>query len=519
MGGTVELSGPDLERGIPVSDVPDGGMLVGHAKGEPVLVARRGLTLYALGAVCTHYGAPLGDGIVVGTEVRCPMHHACFELSTGRATAPAFQPVACWRVDRRGDSVFVTEKLGAGPAVPGRIVIVGGGAAAHAAVETLRGEGYSGSITMISADSAAPYDRTNVSKDYLAGTAQPEWMPMRPLESYAADRVELRLGTRVTSIDTQSPPTARAVVLSTGERVPFDALLLATGADPIPLTVPGADLPHVAYVRTLANADAILARCKTAKRAVVIGASFIGLEAAAALRARGLDVHVVAPDPPLSRVLGAEVGAFVRTLHEQHGVAFHIGPTALEITPDAVVLSDATRLPADLVVVGIGVRPALALAESAGLAVDRGVTVNERLETSVPGIFAAGDIARWPDAHRGRSLRVEHWTVAQRQGQTAARNMLGRRESFAVIPFFWSQHYDVAIQYVGHAESAGEATVAGSLAERNAVIAYREAGRITAIATIGRDRVSLAAEDLFARDDQTGLEALARGARPSTTAG
>jgi NADPH-dependent 2,4-dienoyl-CoA reductase/sulfur reductase-like enzyme/nitrite reductase/ring-hydroxylating ferredoxin subunit len=515
MGGAVELRGRDLvEQGVPLTDIKDGGMVLGHAAGEAVLVARRGLELYALGATCSHYGAPLSDGILVGDEVRCPMHHACFHLRTGEASAPAFRPVDCWKVERRGDSVFVTEKVGAkseritaNAALPTRVVVVGGGAAGHAAVETLRREGYAGTLTLLTADASAPYDRTNVSKDYLAGNAPEEWMPMRSLESYADDKIDLRTNARVASIDTKG----RRVVLENGDGVPFDALLLATGADAIKLSVPGSDLPHVAYVRTLADSRAIIARAATARRAVVIGASFIGLEAAASLRARGLDVHVVAPDPPLSRVLGAEVGAFVRALHEEHGVVFSIGATAAEITPAAVRLTDGTHIDADLVVVGIGVRPSLSLAEKAGLAIDRGVVVNEHMETSVAGVYAAGDIARWPDARTGRTLRVEHWVVAQRQAQVAARAILGQSASYKEVPFFWSQHYDVAINYVGHVEKVDAVQVSGSLRDRSAVVVYREGGRIGAVATVGRDRVSLLAEECLARDDQTGLEALVRG--------
>ncbi len=512
MSGTTELHGPDLEQGVPSADVADGGMLLGHAGGEPVLVVRRGLALYGISATCSHYGGALAEGILVGDTVRCPLHHACFDLRTGRASAPAFRSLTCWKVEERGARVSVTGKVepvalgAAAGTLPKHVVVVGGGAAGFAAVDTLRRERYEGSVTLVTADSAAPYDRPNVSKDFLAGTALAEWMPMRPLEEYSSDHIDLRLAKKVGSIDAR----ARKVILDTGESIPFDALLLATGADPIRLSVPGGDLPHVAHVRTLADGEAIIARCATARRAVVIGASFIGLEVAAALRTRGIDVHVIAPDPPLSRVLGPELSAFVRQVHEEHGVEFSIGVTATEITEREVRLSDGRSLAADLVVVGIGVRPALSLAQSAGLAVDRGVVVNEHMETSVPGIYAAGDIARWPDARTKRSLRVEHWVVAQRQGQVAARNILNQRVSYEDVPFFWSQHYDVTINYVGHVEKLEGVQVVGSVSDRDCLVAYREGDRIAAVATIGRNRASLAAEVLFRRDDQAGLEALLR---------
>jgi NADPH-dependent 2,4-dienoyl-CoA reductase/sulfur reductase-like enzyme len=259
--------------------------------------------------------------------------------------------------------------------------------------------------------------------------------------------------------------------------------------------VPGADLPHVHYLRSFADSRGLVEKALVSRRAVVIGASFIGLEVAAALRARLVEVDVVAPGAvPLEKVLGAEVGAGFRRLHEQHGVRFHLGTTPVAIDAHAVTLANGERLPANLVVVGIGVRPATELAERSGLAVDRGVTVDEYLETTVPGIFAAGDIARWPDARTGERIRVEHWAVAQRQGATAARNMLGRRERFLAVPMFWTEQYDFSLVYVGHADRWDTAEVDGSIDARDSTITYRGGGRTLAVATIYRDLASLRAE-------------------------
>nr|MBA3541357.1 FAD-dependent oxidoreductase [Deltaproteobacteria bacterium] len=352
------------------------------------------------------------------------------------------------------------------------------------------------------ADTARPVDRPNLSKDYLAGTAPEAWVSLRDEAFYAAQNIDLVLGTRVTALDT----AARTLVLSDGTSRSYDALLLATGADPVKLPVTG---DHVCYLRTLADSRAIIARATQVKRVVVVGASFIGLEVAAALRTRELEVHVVAPEArPLERILGPEIGDFVRALHQEHGVVFHLGRTLGSVEPDAVVLDDGTRLAAELVVIGVGVRPAVALAEQAGLTLDRGVVVDEHLATSAPGVWAAGDIARWPDARSGKAIRVEHWVVAERQGQTAARNMLGKAERFAAVPFFWSQHYDVAIAYIGHAEAWDRIDVLGSLAARSCVVVYRAGGKVAAIATIGRDAENLEAEELMERGDDRALDAM-----------
>src|SRR5437773_1653142 len=287
----------------------------------------------------------------------------------------------------------------------------------------LRRQEYRGSIVMLCNDAAPPVDRPNLSKDYLAGSAPEDWLPLRPDSFYTEAGIEQRLNTDVTSIDTK----ARNAILAGGETISYDRLLLATGAEPVRLDIPGADQPHVHVLRSLADSRAIIARTKGAQRAVVVGASFIGLEVAAALRAREIEVHVVAPERrPLERILGPEFGDFVRGIHEEHGVVFHLEDTATEIDGKQVKLKGGATLSADLVVVGVGVRPRLALAEQAGLKVDRGVMVNQYLETSAPGIYAAGDIARWPDPHTGQNLRIEHWVVAERHGQAAARNILGQ---------------------------------------------------------------------------------------------
>jgi NADPH-dependent 2,4-dienoyl-CoA reductase/sulfur reductase-like enzyme/nitrite reductase/ring-hydroxylating ferredoxin subunit len=500
MADSEKTQGPDLTEGIAVNAVRSGGTLLGRVGKDEVVLARSGDEFFAVGAHCTHYHGPLVDGLVVGDTVRCPWHHACFNLRSGEALrAPALDPIPCWKVERQGETVFVREPVPAPRSLPratasptpASVIIIGGGGAGLAAADMLRREGYDAPITMISADDAPPSDRPNLSKDYLAGQAQDDWIPLRSPEYFTEQRIELLLSTRVASIDV----SGRQVLLDDGTRRTFGSLLIATGADPVRLPIPGADGPHVHYLRSFADSRAIVDETRSAKRAVVVGASFIGLEVSASLRARGIAVDVVAPDRvPLERVMGQEVGRFIQTLHEAQGVVFHLGQTVTRVDGRTATLGDGTTLEADFVVMGVGVRPAIALAESAGLTIDRGIAVNEYLETSVPGIFAAGDVARWPDRRSGERIRVEHWVVAERQGQAAARNMLGHRERFDAVPFFWSQHYDVTINYVGHAEQWDAVDIDGTLESRDCAVTYRRGQQRLAVATIGRDRESLQAE-------------------------
>jgi len=489
-------SGPDLTQGIPASELKEGAMLTGRAGDDEVLLVRRGGAVCVIAAHCTHYHGPLAEGLVVGNTIRCPWHHACFDLSTGEAlAAPALSPLACWDVEERGGKIVVKGKKAQAPpkktgSAGDRFVIVGGGAAGFAAAEMLRRRGFAGSVTMLSNDTAAPVDRPNLSKDYLAGSAPEDWVPLRGDDWYAENKIDLKLETEVTAVDTG----ARTVELAGGGKVQFDKLLLATGAEPVKLPIPGADQPHVHTLRSLADSRAIIAKAKSAKRAVVIGASFIGLEAAASLRVRDIEVHVVAPEKrPLERVFGPQLGDFIRALHEEHGVNFHLENSITAIDGKRATLKNGGTLDADLVVVGVGVRPRLTLAEQAGLAVDKGVTVNEYLETSVSGIYAAGDIARWPDPISGQRIRVEHWVVAERQGQVAALNMLGIRVPYRAVPFFWSQHYDVPINYVGHAEKWDTIDIDGDVMKRDCAVRYKLGGKTLAVASIYRDKDSLEA--------------------------
>ena len=491
---------PDFRDGFPIDQIPDGGSVAGRVDADEAILVRRGSELFAVGAHCTHYQGPLAEGLVAGDTVRCPWHHACFSLRSGEALrAPALDPIPCWRVERVGNKAFAREKLSEPRAdardgakdLPASVVIVGGGAAGFAAADMLRRKGYQGSVTILSADASPPVDRPNLSKDFLEGTAQDDWIPLRPAEYYTERRIDLALNTRVSAIDLQS----KRIQTANGRAYEFGALLIATGADPVRPETPRSGDAAILYLRTFADARAIVAKAESAKSVVVVGAGFIGLEVAASMRIRGLAVHVVAPDNvPLERVVGPDVGQVVRAVHEERGVVFHLGKTVSRVDGKQVTLSDGATLAADFVVMGVGVRPSIALAEQAGLALDRGIAVDEYLQTSAPGVYAAGDVARWPDPHSRERVRIEHWVVAERQGQVAAQNILGHRVRFDAVPFFWSKHYDFALHYVGHAEKWDAVEIDGSLEARNCTVTYKRGGLTLAVVTIDRDFESLQAE-------------------------
>ena len=515
MADETKLSGPDLaEEGLPLEALDAEIPSVGHFDGKPVVVVQTQDGPRAVGAKCSHYGGPLGDGICVAGEIRCPWHHAVFDLDTGDALgAPALNPIPTYGIRVREGRIYVTgptEKPATKePVPPGElpdsVVIVGSGAAGAAAAEKLRAHGYEGPITLVGEE--PPIDRPNVSKDFLAGTAPEEWMPLRSPGFYSDAGIDLITGSRVDSINRE----ARTVLTADGEELSYGALLLATGAEPRRLPVPGTDLPHVHYLRTLDDSKAIIAALDTDTRVVVVGAGFIGLEVAASLRHRDVDVTVVAPDEiPLAQVIGETLGRFVADLHREQGVELRLGVDVSGIGHDHVELDDGTLLPADLVVVGIGVIPRTELAEAAGLTVDNGVVVDDRLKTSDPYIWASGDIARYPGSD-GRPVRIEHWVLAERQGQTAARNILGHDVAFTDPPFFWSQHYDVPINVTGHLDDWDEEVVVGDPHQRDVIVGYRKTGRITAVASIYRDRDSLRAEHALATGDQRTLTNLLAG--------
>jgi NADPH-dependent 2,4-dienoyl-CoA reductase/sulfur reductase-like enzyme/nitrite reductase/ring-hydroxylating ferredoxin subunit len=507
--GDAQDDTPDLVEGVATSAVPFDGVFLGRVGDDRVILARLEGEIVAVSADCTHYQGPLEDGLRIGDTVRCPWHHACFSLRTGAALeAPALSPLTRWEVEIDGDRVSVRrqcapaapmqsrprEPKASDPNTPKSIVIVGGGAAGFAAAQRLRDLGYGGALTLISDDAFAPYDRPNLSKDYLSGEAEADWMPLKDDAFYKDANIDLRLGVQATGLDTK----ANRLTLRGGETVAYDRLLLATGAGPNRVDPPGLDGSRLHLLRTQADADALIAAAKDAKTVAIIGASFIGLEVAAALRKRGLEVHVIAPDAlPLSSKLGPELGAFIKRLHEREGVVFHLQRKAKSFESGRLTLDDGEVVGAELVVAGVGVTPRLDLAEAAGLAIDKGVVVDARFRTSAPGVFAAGDIARYPDCVSGRPVRVEHWVAAERQGQVAAANMLGIDTPFQEPPFFWTAFYGLGLHYVGHAESWDSLDIEGDLETQAAVLRYIGDGAVKAVVTVGPEQATLEAAQAF----------------------
>ncbi len=491
---------PDLSGGLASAAVAEGAMVVGRLGEDEVLIARADGKVFAIGATCSHYHGPLGEGLLVGDTVRCPWHHARFCLRTGEALAgPAIDPVRCWSARERDGKIFLESAPQPTPSAtpraksakgPRRVLIAGGGAAGFATTEMLRRRGFDGAVTLISADADAPYDRPNCSKDYLAGEAPVEWMPLRERTWYADNGVELKLNANIGGLDL----AGRTATLNDGTVLSYDALVLALGAEPQRPPIAGFDQPSVHMLRSVRDADAIIGAAGRARRVAIVGASFIGLEVAAALRHRGLEVHVSAPEEvPLARVLGEALGQWIRRLHEANGVVFHLGRKVLGYEAGKLGLDNGEAIAADFVVAGTGVRPRTALAEAAGLQVENGVVVDRYLRTSVADVFAAGDVARYPDRHSAAAIRVEHWVHAERQGQHVARMILGEDAPFSDTPFFWSAHYGKQVNYVGHAQASDPPVVEGSIADESAVVRFGQDGKVLAVASVGRDLESLEA--------------------------
>ena len=481
----------------------DGEMKRFDLEDKPVVVARVDGDYFAVGGKCSHYGAPLEKGVLKQHTLMCPWHHACFDIrSATRLEPPALNDLPRYDVALRDGQVVVTlphanQREPQGKTAPGDarvFAIVGGGAAGNAAAEELRRLGYTGRIVILSAATTVPVDRPNLSKDYMAGKAEPDWIPLRDEAWYAGRDIELRLNTRVQRLDAG----AHTLHLEGGETLRYDRLLLATGGIPRTLSdAPGADLANIETLRTLPDADRIIAKAESGQRVVIIGSSFIGMEVAASLAGgRKLDVTVVGLESvPFEKNFGPEVGKMFQQAHEENGVHFRLSAelAAFEGRDGRVTgvrLKSGELLPADFVLVGVGVRPATDFLKGSALRLnekDGSVQVDRRL-LAAADIYAAGDIARY-DGLDGESWRIEHWRVAQQHGIVAAGNMAGEtRDVNAHVPFFWTNQWKLALRYVGHASGWDEIIFRDGAPETREFIAfYVKDGALKAAAGLKHD--------------------------------
>lgn len=505
------------------SDLEAGEMKEVVSGDARILLARVGDRFHAVSATCPHYGAPLAEGALCGTRIVCPWHHAVFDVVNGALEEPpALDALVSYDVRVEGERVLVcvpeenhdrrsVAMVKRDPVDPRQFVILGAGAAGYAAAQTLREEGFRGAIVLITREDRAPYDRPNLSKDYLHGHAEPEWLPLRPEEFFAEHDIQLLCNREVIRVDAR----AKVIVFKGGETMDYDALLVATGGAPVRLNIPGSDLKNVCVLRSFADADSVIETASRSRRAVVVGASFIGMEAAYSLRERGLDVTVVAPsEEPFEMTLGKEVGAMFRREHERHGVRFKLGSIVYRFEGshhvEGVTLDNGESIETDMVVLGVGVRPATSFLEGVELDQSGGVVVDSRLRAA-DGLYAAGDIVNFVDARTGERTRIEHWRTAQQQGRVAARNMAGLDVAFTGVPFFWTQQFDVTLRYVGHAASWDEIIYQGDVAMRDFLAFYVKGNRIAAVAGVNRDRDLAAVEALMQLDRMPTREQLKFG--------
>jgi NADPH-dependent 2,4-dienoyl-CoA reductase/sulfur reductase-like enzyme/nitrite reductase/ring-hydroxylating ferredoxin subunit len=507
-----------------LADFPDGSMRQVQIGATKVLVVRRGDDVFAMDGACPHAGGTLAEGVLAGDRVICPWHKAAFHIASGACLEPpAVDDLRHYPVGIRDGEILVTLEAPVRPAPnppasqdPRRFIILGGGAAGTAAAQTLRAEGFARRILMIDREGAPPYDRTLLSKTEMSGRDSGEKSPLHAEDFYGRHGID-RLTGEVATLDAGT----RVIRLADGTELVYDAALIATGGMPVEPTMTGADLSNVFLLRSRSDLDHILAAAERGRRAVVVGASFIGMEAAASLRERGLEVTVVAERAePFEAQLGPRIGAVFRRLHEARGVRFRLGRRVERLMGDGAVsgvaLADGEVLETDLVVAGLGVRPAtgfvhdLPVGEDGGLKVDRSLKLADRL-------YAAGDVAAFPLHGDGPLTRVEHWRVAEQHGRLAALNMMGDERPYDAVPYFWTIQFMNRLDYVGHGAGDDELVVRGDLDKPEFVAYYLRDGRVRAAAGWARHRDMAALTVLLGERHDWTVDALhPEGGSPAT---
>jgi NADPH-dependent 2,4-dienoyl-CoA reductase/sulfur reductase-like enzyme/nitrite reductase/ring-hydroxylating ferredoxin subunit len=483
-----------VETRVPLTRLLEGTITKAMLGETGIVVIRTGDTVQAFGANCPHAGAPLEEGAVCNGRLVCPWHKGTFRIADGGLVEPPpLHGLTRYKVRIEANQAVVSDAPIAPPAPArrrhGRIAaIVGSGAAATSAAATLRQEGFDGRVLLIGEEALQPYDRTSLSKFVVAGEMKVADVPplLEPADWTAMD-IE-RLDTAVTRLDAR----ARRIWLADGSVIDYDVSLLATGGIAKRPEVPGADLENVFTLRNVQDAAAIFATAAPGTDVVIIGSSFIGLEVASGLRARGVNVTVVAPERiPLARQFGNEIGAALRRLHEAKGVTFRLGANVIALEGDervrAVVLKGGDRLPAGCVLLGVGVVPATGFVEGVEICQDGGIVVDASMRAAA-GLFVAGDCARFP--WRGERVRIEHWRVAQQHGRVAALGMLGQSARYAGVPYFWTYHYGANFEYLGHAERWDELHIDGD-PDRQDFFGWQVAGgEVAGVIACGRQKAT-----------------------------
>jgi NADPH-dependent 2,4-dienoyl-CoA reductase/sulfur reductase-like enzyme/nitrite reductase/ring-hydroxylating ferredoxin subunit len=507
-----------------IQDLKDGDMKEVKVGETTVLLSRIKGEFHAVGGICSHYGGNLAEGACKGDRVYCPWHMSAFNLATGDLLEPpGLDAVPRFEVRLEGDNVIVRVPEGAGDrrvpdmaqqnaAADSRtFMILGAGAAGLAAAEALRQDGFQGRVVMITQEKRLPYDRPELSKNYLAGANPQEVLWLRPREFFETHGLEILLEKRVVRVEAG----AKTLAFADGTVMKYDALLLASGGAARTLPVPGGELANVFTLRNLEDAEAIIAAANEGARAVIVGAGFIGMETAGSLSARGCKVTVAAPGRvPYLRTLGPEIGQMWQRLLEENGVSFRLGAKVERLEGrrrvEAAVLDNGEKLPADLVIAGLGIKPATEMLQGVFLNPDGSVTVDEYMQAAA-GLYAAGDIARFPDWRTGELIRIEHWRLAMQHGRVAAHNMAGQKTPFRDVPFFWSERLDIHFQYAGYVSGWDEIIYQGDPASRDFLAFYVKNNRVLAAAGCQHMQEMSAIVELMRLDRLPAPEELRRG--------
>jgi NADPH-dependent 2,4-dienoyl-CoA reductase/sulfur reductase-like enzyme/nitrite reductase/ring-hydroxylating ferredoxin subunit len=491
------------------SDLENGQMKLYKVDDTKILLCRIDNQFYAVSGTCPHYGAPLDHGVLSGHRVVCPWHHASFDVATGHLEEPpALDGLKKFEVTIDGEDVMLDTDKEPASAPPVTMdpkkdertfVIIGSGAAGNMAAQTLREDGFRGRLVMVNYEERVPYDRPELSKQYMAGKAKKEWLPLRDLSFYKDRDIEW-MAKHVTSVN----PEFKEIKFDDGTHLPYDACLIATGGRPKTLDVAGKELQNIFTLRSYEDSDKIIEAAKSASKVAIVGASFIGMETAFSLISRDLDVTVIAPEEvPFERFFGQDVGNLFLRLHKEKGTKFRLGETVDSFQGESKVksvkLKSGETLDADLVIIGIGVTPVTDFLGGVEKRPDNSIDVDDTFQVT-DGLWAAGDVARFPDWRSPDGIRIEHWRLAKQHGRDAAHNMAGKPVKFNSVPFFWTTQVGLHFRFVGHVQDWDELLIQGDVEKPDFIAYYIKHDKVYAAAGVKRDKEMAAIEELFRRE-------------------